>query len=76
MNSRPLTIVSPDIEDLDVLTPNRLLVMRQGPSVSCGMFEKANNYSRRCWRHVQYLADTFWTRWVRENLPEMDSERS
>ena len=71
MNSRPLTLVSPDIEDLDVLTPNHLLLMRQGPSAPSGLFEKADNYSRRRWRHVQYLADTFWRRWIREYLPTL-----
>ena len=26
---------------------------------------------RRCWRHVQYLVDKFWSHWIREYLPSL-----
>ena len=35
-----------------------------------GVFVKENIYCRR-WRQVQYLADVFWRRWLREYLPTL-----
>ena len=68
INSRPLTTVSSDPSDLDPLTPNHLLLLRGG-AVPSGVFEESDNNPRRRWRQVQYLADVFWTRWLREYLP-------
>ena len=30
---------------------------------------KTDNYVKRRWRQVQYLADLFWHRWTKEYLP-------
>ncbi|XP_073237647.1 uncharacterized protein [Porites lutea] len=68
INGRPLTKVSDDPNDLEPLTPNHLLLLRQNESLPPGLFEK-NTYSRRRWRQVQYLANVFWGRWKREYLP-------
>jgi hypothetical protein len=75
MNSRPLTFVSNDVNDFDVLTPNHLLLMQHGSSSPCGLFDKADCYSRRRWRYIQYLADMFWKRWVKEYLPTLQSRQ-
>ena len=69
MNARPLTHLSMDSRDDEPLTPNHLLLLRKNPSVSPGIFVKEDCYLRRRWRQVQYLADQFWTRWVKEYLP-------
>jgi hypothetical protein len=69
MNSRPITSVSSDPNDLEVLTPNHLLLLRPGQSMPCGTFSETDNYSRRRWRQVQYLANVFWSRWRREYMP-------
>ncbi len=71
MNSRPLTMVSSDVKDLEVLTPNHLLLLRQGSDAPCGQFDNTDCYSRSRWRHIQYLADIFWKRWVKEYLPTL-----
>lgn len=69
INGRPSTKVSDDIEDLQAITPNHLLLLREGP-VPSGHFVDLIMY--RCkWRHVQYLADQFWKRWVKDYLPEL-----
>ena len=31
-----------------------------------GVFVQPDLYSRKRWRHVQYLADQFWIRWKKE----------
>lgn len=69
LNSRPITEMSNDINDLEVLTPNHLLLLRQGDSFPPGLFHKSDNYVRRRWRQIQYLADLFWSRWRKEFLP-------
>lgn len=69
INSRPLTTVSADAKDLEPLTPNHLLQLKQGCSLPPGVFGEHDLYSRKRWRQVQYLADIFWKRWTREYLP-------
>ena len=68
VNSRPLTVSSDDIHDLEALTPNHLLLLRSNSVRLEDKFVPADVYTRR-WRHVQLLADTFWRRWVREYIP-------
>ena len=69
INGRPLTNVSNDPRDLEALTPNHLLLLWSEPVLPPGNFRKEDCYSRRRWRRVQYLADQFWQRWIREYLP-------
>ena len=68
LNSKPLTTVSSDPSDLQPLTPNDLLLLRGGP-VPGGVFSERDCLTRRRWKHVQYLADVFWKRWLSEYLP-------
>ena len=70
VNGRPLTPVSDDPKDLKPLSPNDLLQLGVGLRASPGTFRKEDMYGRR-WRHVQYLADQFWKRWVKEYLPTL-----
>ena len=69
INSRPLTAVSDDPKDLEPLTPNHLLLLRQEASLPPGVFERNQLYWRRRWLQVQYLANVFRYRWKREYLP-------
>jgi len=69
VNSRPLTPVSDDANDLEALTPNHLLTLRQEPVLPPGIFVRQDNYSRRRWKQVQHMTDIFWRRWTREYLP-------
>ena len=69
VNGRPITKLSDDPRDLEPMTTNHLLLLRSGPAVLPGNFNKDDNYSQRKWRQVQYLADVFWHRWIREYLP-------
>ena len=71
VNGRPLSVVSDDPKDLEPLTPNHLLLQRQGPSLPPGHFESTDSYCRRRWRQVQHLANVFWRRWVKEYLPTL-----
>ncbi|XP_070578819.1 uncharacterized protein [Ptychodera flava] len=69
INSRPITRLSEDPNDLEALTPNHLLMLKPKQALPPGLFQKNDNYVRRRWRQVQYLADIFWKRWMKEYLP-------
>ena len=71
VNNRPITKVSSDPSDLEALTPNHLLLLKEGPCLPPGIFMRQDTYSKRRWRQVQYLADQFWRRWTREYLPTL-----
>ena len=76
INSRPLTTVSSDPKDLDPLTPNQVLTGKSKVVLPPpGNFQRADVYLRRRWRQVQYLTDTFWRRWKKEYLVNLQ-ERS
>ena len=40
-----------------------------------GQFQKDDMYARRRWRQVQYMADLFWKRWVKEYLPQLQERQ-
>lgn len=69
LNSRPITMTSDHPSDLEPLTPNHLLYMKGKPNLPPGPFDKSDNYTRRRWKQVQYMADLFWRWWVKEYLP-------
>lgn len=69
INDRPITKNTYHHSDLEPLTPNHLLLMKRKPNLPPGVFDKDDIYHRRRWRQVQYMANLFWHRWVREYLP-------
>ena len=66
------TKLSDDPSDPLPLTPNHILLLRSGPTLPPGLFGERDLYRRR-WRQVQYLADVFWTRWIKDYLPTLQS---
>ncbi|XP_019750034.1 uncharacterized protein LOC109530618 [Hippocampus comes] len=75
INSRPISRISTDPNDLEALTPNHLLLMKAKTSLPPGLFDRKDVYSRRRWRQVQYLADLFWRRWTKEYLPDLQKRQ-
>ena len=71
LNDRPLTAISNDPKDLNPLTPNHILLLRNNPCLPLGLFDKSDSYPVRRWRKSQYLATIFWRRWLREYLPTL-----
>lgn len=71
LNSRPLTQSPDHPTDAEPLTPNHLLMLKSNQAMPPGSFSKPDHYSRRHWGQVQYLADVFWGRWLREYLPTL-----
>ncbi|XP_006818607.1 uncharacterized protein LOC102806053 [Saccoglossus kowalevskii] len=75
VNSRPITKVSVDPNDLLALTPNHLLKLQTDQRMSPGVFNETDNYGQRRWKQVQYLANIFWRRWTREYLPMLQERQ-
>ena len=69
LNSRPITKNSDQCNDLEALTPNHLLTLKSMPNLPPGLFDQSDNYCRRRWRQIQYMANLFWKRWSHEYLP-------
>ena len=56
------------------LTPNHLLHLKPSINLPPGKFVSQDLY-RRQWRQVQYLANLFWTRWIKEYLPGLQQRQ-
>ncbi|XP_063604967.1 uncharacterized protein LOC134780266 [Penaeus indicus] len=68
VNSRPLAVdnISSPYSSIP-LTPNHLLTMKSKVVLPPpGTFQSSDQYSRKRWRRVQYLANEFWNRWKKE----------
>ncbi|XP_073946598.1 uncharacterized protein [Choristoneura fumiferana] len=70
-NSRPLTHVSVEPGCPEGLTPNHFLLGSSSNLPQIGIFDDSDFYLKRQWRIAQRLADQYWSRWVREVLPDL-----
>ncbi|GBP78880.1 hypothetical protein EVAR_61529_1 [Eumeta japonica] len=75
VNNRPLTYVTTDPEAPESLTPNHFLLGGSAAAPAPGTFNESDLNSRAQWRVSQQLADMFWSRWLREYLPELQHRR-
>ncbi|XP_074651586.1 uncharacterized protein LOC141906242 [Tubulanus polymorphus] len=71
LNNRPITRNSSDPADMEVLTPNHVLLYKPGLCLPPGLFVKTDMFVKRRWRQIQYLADIFWKRWIAEYIPTL-----
>ena len=70
LNDRPLVRGEGQVDDLDPLTPSKLLLLRSNSCLPLGVFVGADRFGRR-WRQAQMLANSFWKRWISEYLPTL-----
>jgi len=73
LNSRPLTYVSSDEDDIRPLTPNDFLNRAPIADLPVGDFSRA--LPRDHYRYVQRMADRFWELWHGAFLQSMTSRR-
>ena len=71
LNSRPLTHISDDCNDMEALTPNHILLGLHRNWTSFAGTDDRDITSRKNWRQVQALRATFWSRWTKEYLPSL-----
>ena len=73
VNSRPLTVETlSDPCTVRPISPSMLLTQKSDvilPPPGC--FGEADIYSRKQWRRVQHLANSFWSRWRKEFLSSL-----
>ena len=70
LNSRPITYVSSDPNDLSPLTPSHFLVGEIGGPFAPEALDHKQTYKR--WHRVQQLLGQFWKRWRKELLPSFN----
>jgi hypothetical protein len=75
VNARPLTSVSTDAESPFILTPSVLLTQKTGSQVESFQHLAERDMYNSQWKHVQVLAERFWSRWRREYLPTIQPRR-
>ncbi|XP_048587461.1 uncharacterized protein LOC125570202 [Nematostella vectensis] len=73
LNDRPLTRVSDDPNDLEPLTPNKLLPVYRN-ACNAPVDPSFDRFTRR-WRQAQYLCNIFWRRWLHEYLPALQERQ-
>lgn len=71
LNARPLTHVPVEDEAAPALTPNHWLLGSSDGSKSWALLDDNSIALRRGWHLSQKFANHFWTRWLREYLPEI-----
>ncbi|XP_015125911.1 uncharacterized protein LOC107047630, partial [Diachasma alloeum] len=75
LNSRPLTPISTDPQDLQALTPAHFLIgdtLTSRPELNL-MDKKVNMLNR--WELIQKIKQEFWARWNKEYLNELNIRR-
>lgn len=75
LNSRPLTPLSSDHRDLQVLTPGHFLIGRPLSSLPEKKYDIENPPFLQRWTYVEFFAQAFWERWHFEYLHTLQ-ERS
>ena len=71
LNSRPITHLSDDVNDLEPITPNHILLGLHKKWSSIATSNERDVVSRKKWRQVQAISKMFWSRWQKEYLPEI-----
>ena len=72
LNSKPLGYTSSDVANMDPITPNMLLMGRRDSTLPQVTYAP-ESMGRRRWRHSQILADQFWSQFIRDYLPTLQS---
>lgn len=72
LNNRPLVKMTDDSDTLEALTLNKLLLIYKGLSFDDAFVDKTLLYSKR-WKGAQNLTTAFWSRWIREHIPTLQT---
>jgi hypothetical protein len=76
MNSRPLTHISGDPNDMPVLTPNHFLIGKMGGDLAPESVDYTSFNLQKRWRRVQELIRETWKRWMHEFSQVSDRDQN
>lgn len=71
LNSRPLTHIPVEPEDVDIITPNHFLLGGMNAATTPAPLNDESLHTRRQWRICVELSRRFWNQWIRDYLPEL-----
>ncbi|XP_065076502.1 uncharacterized protein LOC135700039 [Ochlerotatus camptorhynchus] len=71
LNSRPLTQLSEDPNDISALTPAHFLVGQELTAVPEPSYSGVKTSSLSRWQHLQKQKEDFWNRWSNEYLNQL-----
>ncbi|KAI3351108.1 hypothetical protein L3Q82_005676 [Scortum barcoo] len=74
LNGKPLRYVSSDVADPDPVMPSMLLMGWQDASLPQVAYAP-DTLTRRRWHHYQMMADHFWTQFIRNYLPFLQTHQ-
>ena len=72
INSRPLTSICDDTDDLSVLTPNQFISGRSLNTQGVVDINEKDIDSRRKWKVIESLSSIYWKRFIKEYLPSLN----
>jgi hypothetical protein len=75
LNSRPITYVSSDCNDLYPLTPNHFMHGQAGGKFAVEATQEENYNPRKRWHRIQQLIGQVWKRWRKELLPSLNNRK-
>ena len=77
INLRPLTVDNLSDPSCPPLSPSNILTMKTKVVLPPppGVFQQADTYCRKRWRHVQHIANIFWNRWRKEFLSQLQERQ-
>jgi hypothetical protein len=76
LNSRPLTPLTSDPNDLEVLTPFHFLIGETHTTFPEQDWSEAPTNRLSRWQLIEKIRAHFWKRWNREYLPHFSTESS
>ncbi|XP_063993427.1 uncharacterized protein LOC135171065 [Diachasmimorpha longicaudata] len=71
LNSRPITPISSDPNDVIALTPGHFLIGDSLTNLRGPNFSQTSTNRLSSWQHIQKLKQDFWSRWHREYISEL-----
>lgn len=71
LNSRPITPLNDDINDLKALTPGHFLIMQPMNTLPDPNLLHFNEGRLNVWQKIQYQLQNFWERWSKDYLNEL-----
>ena len=75
LNSRPITYVSSDCNDIYPLTPNHFIHGQAGGKFAEEATQEEIYNPRKRWHRIQQLIGQVWKRWRRELLPSLNNRK-